>query len=92
MSDTIRFTEEEMQEIVKLQSAYQEKIFNMGQLQLEDIDLEQAKKLLVDKKSKLLEDWHVLQKNESDLLNKLAAKYGDGSLNLKDGTFKGTAK
>ena len=44
MSDVIKFTEEEMQEIAGLQAKYQQKIFELGQLQLQEIDLEQTKK------------------------------------------------
>jgi hypothetical protein len=88
MSDVIKFTEEEMQEIAGLQAKYQQKIFELGQLQLQEIDLEQTKKAFADKKTELLDSWKVIQKEEETVLNKLAAKYGNGSLNLRDGTFK----
>ena len=88
MSDVTKFTDEEMQEIAGLQAKYQQKIFELGQLQLQEIDLEQTKKLLADKKTELLDNWKTVQKEEETLLNKLASKYGNGSLNLKDGTFK----
>ena len=88
MSDVTKFTDEEMQEIAGLQAKYQQKIFELGQLQLQEIDLEQTKKLLADKKTELLDNWKTVQKEEETLLNKLAGKYGNGSLNLKDGTFK----
>ena len=39
MSDVTKFTEEEMQEIAIVQSKYQQKIFELGQLQLEEIEL-----------------------------------------------------
>jgi len=88
MSDVTKFTDEEMQEIAGLQAKYQQKIFELGQLQLQEIDLEQTKKVLADKKAELLDNWKTVQKEEEALLNKLAGKYGNGSLNLKDGTFK----
>lgn len=88
MSDVTKFTEEEMQEIAILQNKYQQKIFDLGQIKLEEIDLEQTKLSLEEKKTSVLNEWKVLQKEEEDLLNKLASKYGNGSLNLKDGTFK----
>ena len=88
MSDVIKFTDEEMQEIAGLQAKYQQKILELGQIQLAKIDLEQAEKNLVDKKEKILGDWKELQKEEESLINKLASKYGNGSLNLRDGTFK----
>ena len=88
MSDVIKFTEQEMQEIATLQAKYQQKIFELGEVQLQEIDLEQTKNSLVEKKNGLLDKWREIQKEEESLLNKLASKYGNGSLNLKDGTFK----
>ena len=92
MSDVTKFTEEEMQEIAIVQSKYQQKIFELGQLQLEEIELEQNKTDLIDRRSAILVEWKDVQKLEESLLNNLATKYGDGSLNLKDGTFKPAPK
>lgn len=92
MDNTIKFTELEMIEIAKLQEAYQEKIFALGQLQLDEIN---AQNMLDDiKKSRedVLKGWQELQVSEQKLINSLAEKYGDGSLNLKDGTFKPNLK
>lgn len=88
MSDVTKFTNEEMQEIATLQAKYQQKIFELGEIQLQEIDLDQSKTALIEKKNGLLEKWKEIQKEEESLLNKLASKYGNGSLNLKDGTFK----
>ena len=88
MSDVIKFTDEEMQEIAGLQAKYQQKIFELGQIQLAKIDLEQSQKNINEKQTKTLEEWKEIQKEEESLLNKLAGKYGNGSLNLRDGTFK----
>jgi hypothetical protein len=92
MSDVTKFTEQEMQEIAIVQSKYQQKIFELGQLQLEEIELEQNKTDLIDRRSAILVEWKDVQKLEESLLNNLATKYGDGSLNLKDGTFKPAPK
>lgn len=88
MSDVIKFTEEEMQEIAGLQAKYQQKILELGQVQLAKIDLEQSQKNLTERTEKILVEWKDLQKNEETLINTLASKYGNGSLNLRDGTFK----
>lgn len=92
MSDVTKFTEQEMQEIAIVQSKYQQKIFELGQLQLEEIELDQTKTELTDRRSAILTEWKDIQKLEESLLNNLATKYGDGSLNLKDGTFKPAPK
>jgi hypothetical protein len=88
MSEITKFTEQEMQEIAILQSKYQQKIFELGQVQLEEIELEQTKTTLSERKTAILTEWKDIQKLEENLLNSLATKYGNGSLNLKDGTFK----
>ena len=61
-------------------------------LQLEEIELEQTKTELTDRRTAILAEWKDIQKLEEGLLNNLATKYGDGSLNLKDGTFKPAPK
>ena len=61
-------------------------------MQLEEIELEQTKTELTERRSAILTEWKDIQKLEENLLNSLATKYGDGSLNLKDGTFKPAPK
>ena len=92
MSDVIKFTESEMQSIAKLQSDYQQNIYMLGQIDLEKTDLEQQLQELQNKRNEIFENWKKLQQEESNILNSLSQKYGDGSLNLKDGTFKPIVK
>lgn len=88
MSDVTKFTEEELQNIAKLQAGYQQNIYALGQLDLEKIDLEQQLEQAKNNRNQVLENWKKLQEEEQNLLNTLSQKYGDGVLNLKDGTFK----
>lgn len=88
MSESIKFTEQEMQSIAKLQNEYQQSIFALGQLDLEKTDLEQQLSQIKEQRDKVYDNWKNLQDQENQLLNSLSQKYGDGSLNLKDGTFK----
>lgn len=88
MSDVIKFTEQEMQSIAKLQNDYQQNIFTLGQIDLEKTDLEQQIKELELRRNEVFENWKKTQQEENNLLNTLSQKYGDGSLSLKDGTFK----
>ena len=92
MSDIVKFTESEMQSIAKLQSDYQQSIYMLGQIELEKTDLEQQLQELQNKRNEIFENWKKFQQEESNLLNSLSQKYGDGSRNLKDGTFKPIAK
>lgn len=90
--NVIKFTESEMQQIAQLQGKYQQKIFELGQLELAKIDIEQQLSDLSNNKQKLLADWTGIQKEENDILQQLSQKYGDGVLSLKDGTFRPAAK
>lgn len=92
MSDVIKFTEQEMQSIAKLQNDYQQHIFILGQIDLEKTDLEQQIKELSIRRNEVFENWKKTQQEENNLLNSLSQKYGDGSLNIKDGTFKPIVK
>ena len=92
MSDIVKFTETEMQSIAKLQNDYQQAIYMLGQIDLEKTDLEQQLQELLTKRTEIFNDWKKIQQEESNLLNALSQKYGDGSLSLKDGTFKPLAK
>ena len=87
MSDVIKFTEEELKSLVKLQSDYQEQIFKLGQIELERIDLTQKLQDTDTKRSQVLELWKKIQGDESNIVNGLSQKYGNGVLNVRDGTF-----
>jgi hypothetical protein len=87
MSDVIKFTDEEMVSIAKLQNDYQQSIYMLGQIDLEKTDLEQQLKDLNTRRNEIFENWKKTQQDENNLLSTLSQKYGDGSLSLKDGTF-----
>lgn len=84
----IKFTDVEMQSIAQLQSKYQQKIFELGQIELSKVDLTQQLEDNVKQREQLFEEWKKLQTEENNLLQQLSQKYGDGTLSLKDGTFK----
>lgn len=87
MNNVIKFTDEEMESIKKLQQLYQEKLIMFGQINIERISIEEAIKSINESENKLREEYSQLQKDETKLISELSAKYGDGTLSLKDGTF-----
>lgn len=87
MSEVTKFTEEEMQEIAQLQSKFQERIFGLGQIEVDQLSLEESKKALDERKLAIVNDLKDLRTEENGIVNKLASKYGNGSLSLRDGTF-----
>jgi hypothetical protein len=91
MSQSIKITESEFSEIKMLQGKFQESIFKLGSLQVEKMELDRLVTDFVEKEKKLKEEWISLQKLEQGLLDKLIQKYGEGNLNMTDGTFTSTS-
>jgi hypothetical protein len=87
MPETLKFTDDEVNEIRFLQNKFQEKLIKFGQIQLETIELEDRLSLLKNEQNRLRTEYISLERTEQDLMDKLTNKYGEGSLNLKEGTF-----
>lgn len=83
----IKFSEHEMTEIKLLQSKFQEKIGDFGRFKIERLQILKLVQDLETREAKAEEEYLNLQRMETSLLDKLTAKYGEGSLNLEDGTF-----
>lgn len=90
MSEVIKITENELAEIKMLQSKFNESIYKMGNLQIEKMELDRLVTEFVEKEKKLKDEWSSLQKLEQSLLDKIVQKYGEGNLNMADGTFVST--
>ena len=74
-------------EIKMLQGKFQELIFSMGSLQVERIELDRLVTEFVEKEKRLKEEWIAFKKTDERLRDKLVATYGEGSLNMENGTF-----
>jgi hypothetical protein len=87
MSEPIKFTQEELDGLGKIQSKYQENTYRFGQLYLDKLDLDEKFKQLTEAEASLKNNFLEIQKEEETWLSSITAKYGEGSLSLKDGTF-----
>lgn len=92
MSDSIKFEQSELDSLSKIQGKYQEKTYALGQLYLDKMSLDEKFKQLVEYENKIKEEFVSIQKEEEQWLNSITAKYGEGTLNIKDGTFTPTKK
>jgi hypothetical protein len=93
MSDPIKFTQEEMDEVFSLQQDYNTTLLNLGGMELERMNLAARLKELDEAKDKLVsERFAALNAREKELLGKITEKYGEGSLSLRDGTFTPSSK
>lgn len=80
MAEAIKFTEEELQKIKSFQDSYNNFILQLGQLEIELINLQKIKENLTTNFIKLKEESDGFSKTISD-------KYGDGVLNPATGEF-----
>jgi hypothetical protein len=89
MSDTnkLKLPENEIAEIKMLQSKFQESIYKLGNLQIEKMELDRLVNEFIEKEKKLKEEWASIQTLERYLLDKIVQTYGEGNLNMSDGTF-----
>jgi tmRNA-binding protein len=87
MTEEIKFTEEELEKVATLQNKYQNSIFQLGELQIRKASLEGELEALKSVESNLKDEYLSIQKDETALLQSFTEKYGEGSLNIKTGTF-----
>jgi hypothetical protein len=87
MSEPIKITEEELSEVRMLRGKFHERVVQFGTLYLEKMQVEAQVKSITDKEQELQQEWKNLQKMEDDLLDKIIKKYGEGSLDLENGTL-----
>jgi hypothetical protein len=80
MEQVTKLTEQEIQQLNQLQTQQDEFITKFGQLeyQLQNLELQ---------KEKLIEQLEKSKELEAQIANQLNEKYGDGVINLQEGTF-----
>ena len=80
MEQVTNLTEQEIQQLTQLQSQQDEFVTKFGQLEYQI-------QLLELQKENLVEQLEETKKIESQIANQLQEKYGDGVINLQEGTF-----
>ena len=87
MSNTIKFTQEELDQINQLKDGTTLKISEFGQIELELLLVEQRLNSLHEAKESLHKAYGKLQEEERDLVRTLNEKYGAGQVDLSSGEF-----
>ena len=87
MSENKKFTQEELDKIVKLREANTQKISEFGQIELEILLTNQRIEALKNAKTKLQDEYVGLQDQEKELVKELNNKYGAGTVDLESGEF-----
>ena len=84
MAKTVKFTDEELQEIKELQNLFQQSTYQAGRYYFE--------KSAFDRKKELIDSYFENAKQqETALIQKINEKYGAGSINLETGEFTPTS-
>lgn len=87
MSETKKFTDEELNEIKTLRDAYAAKVTEFGQIEIEILATKQRENLLHATKEKSQKEYEGLQTKERNLVESLNKKYGAGTVDLTNGEF-----
>ena len=85
--NTVKFDQSELDKIKSLQDKYQELVVMFGRLNIDKILLDRSMKMFAEAEERAKQEFANMQKDESALMESLSAKYGNGVLSLKDGTF-----
>ena len=87
MSETKKFTDEELKEVQVLRDRMSKLVANFGELKLEQILHEQKAKKLDLLETQFNKEYSDIQTKELELVKKFNEKYGRGTLDLDSGTF-----
>jgi hypothetical protein len=84
---TRKLDKEHLDEIQSLRDGFANNTNILGQISIELHVLEQQKLQLQQDQNKFLREFELLQETETALIQKMRERYGDGQINVVDGTF-----
>lgn len=84
---TRKLDREHLEEIQTLRDSFAKNSNVLGNIAIELHILTRQLESLNSEQTKYLDQFESLRKNESDLLDKMRARYGEGQINIADGTF-----
>ena len=85
-----KFSEEELKSLQDLQTSYQQKQLQFGQLEVQRLLVSQQLEQLDNSKAKLEVEYGEVQDTERTLVQSLNEKYGPGNLDPASGVFTPT--
>jgi len=83
----VKFTKEEMAKVKTLQDDFNSVILQLGQLNVEEMNIASASKKAQEARKKIEENYELLTQREKMLALELNQKYGAGILDPKTGVF-----
>tara|TARA_R110000737_G_scaffold126983_1_gene159440 strand:+ start:847 stop:1128 length:282 start_codon:yes stop_codon:yes gene_type:complete len=82
-----KFTEEEMKKLRSIQQSYFEIQNSFGKVKIAKMNLDKQLEDLIKFEDSLMEKFTSNRKDETEFVDEVTKKYGDGNLNLETGTF-----
>ena len=87
MSESVKFTEDEMKQIGNLQQSYMNIQSSLGQLAVNKIRVKKQLSDIEVAEENLQEQFTYNQKQETKFVESINKKYGDGNLDVNTGVF-----
>jgi predicted transcriptional regulator len=84
---TRKLDKEHLDALQQLRNSFAENANNLGSVSLEQIAINRRLEYLNAEQDKLYSEFESLRKQEQELLEKMRERYGDGQINLAEGTF-----
>jgi len=84
---TRKLDKEHLDEIQSLRSEFVKNSSMLGNIAIELHVLNRQTELMTAEQDKFLDQFESLRTQESELMQKMRERYGDGQINIADGTF-----
>lgn len=84
---TKKLDKEHVDAIQSLQDRFSQNATMLGRIAIDLKIVEQQKQSLLENQTALFGEFEQLRTEESELIEKLKERYGDGQINIIDGTF-----
>ena len=84
---TRKLDKEHLDEILNIRTAYNDNALELGNLAIEIAVVEQRLEMLKSEHVRCLSTYSDLRKQEANLLEQMRERYGEGEINIQDGTF-----
>jgi chromosome segregation ATPase len=84
---TRKLDKEHLEQIQKLREQFSQITSTIGSITIEEIVLKRQLDKLQQEQERFLNQLDALQTQESELIEKMRERYGEGQINVADGTF-----
>jgi len=87
MPESVKVLQEDIQKITGLRDVYRNLAFQKGQITFQIMDVQETINQLEKLSGEIELKYKGLREEENKLATELRTKYGNGNINLEDGTF-----